>query len=259
VIRVKDLRAGYGAAKPVLRGMSFSLPAGGFAGILGPNACGKSTLIKTLSGVLPPSGGEVSVGGLDPASAPPIDLAKIAATIPQFTEIPFPFTGFEVVMMGRFPLLGRFARAGEADLSAVGAAMDETDTTCLARRPVTQVSGGERQRLILARALAQSVGLFLLDEAASSMDVHRKIQAFDLLARLNCEGATVLAAMHDLNLAALYCKDMIFMKEGQVAASGPTESVFTKEIIEEVYETPVEILPHPSAGKPQVVFTPGRI
>lgn len=256
MIRVQNLCAGYGGVM-VLKGMTFSLPKGGFTGILGPNACGKSTLIKVLSGALGPADGAVSVGGVNPAFAPPMDLAKIAATIPQFTEIPFPFTGFEIVMMGRFPHLGRFSRAGEVDVRAVQIAMEETDTQRLAQRHVTQVSGGERQRLILARALAQTVGLLLLDEATASMDVHRKIQAFDLLEKLNRQGVAVLAAMHDLNLASLYCREMIFMKDGRILASGPTEEVFTQETIEEVYETPVRIVPHPTEEKPQAVFVPG--
>jgi len=255
VIAVDGLQAGYGGP-PVLRDVSFIVPAGDFLGILGPNACGKSTLIRVLTGVLRPERGSVEVGGLDVAAARARDLGRTAAVVPQSTDIPFPFTGFEVVLMGRYPRLGRFARETEDDRSAVERALEETDTVALAERLVTQVSGGERQRLILARALAQEAPLLLLDEATASMDVHRKIDAFDLLSRVNREGTTVLAVMHDLNLAALYCRRLIFLRDGCVHADGPTEEVFRPEVIEAVYQTPAEVFVHPATSRPHAVFLP---
>ncbi|MBE0616770.1 MAG: ABC transporter ATP-binding protein [Proteobacteria bacterium] len=255
MIRVSGLRAGYGG-EPVLREVSLSVPAGDFVGVLGPNACGKSTLVRVLSGVLRSEAGSVEVNGLDVAAARPRDLGRSAAVVPQATAIPFPFTGFEVVLMGRYPRLGRFARETVEDLAAVDRALVETDTAALAERLVTQVSGGERQRLILARALAQEAPLLLLDEATAAMDVHRKIDAFDLLTRLNCEGTTVLAVLHDLNLAALYCRRLVFLRAGRIHADGPTAEVFTKGVIEAVYETPVEVFSHPATGRPHAVFLP---
>ena len=255
VIRVRDLWAGYGGP-PVLRGVDMDLPDGGFLGVLGPNACGKSTLIRVLTGVLRAQRGEVRVGGLDPGEARPLEVARVVATVPQSTEIPFPFTGLEVVMMGRHPVLGRFGRPGRADRDAVRAAMASTDTGHLARRLVTRVSGGERQRLVLARALAQESPLLLLDEATASMDVHRKIDAFDLLSELNAGGVTVCAVMHDLNLAALYCRRLLFLKDGRVHAEGPTAEVFRRDVLEAVYETPVEVATHPATGRPHAVFLP---
>jgi len=255
VISVRDLWAGYGR-EAVLRGVDLQVDHGGFLGILGPNACGKSTLLRVLTGVLRPQRGEVRVGGLDPREAAPRDLARVAATVPQSTWIPFPFTGFEVVMMGRHPQLGRFGRPGPPDREAVRQAMADTDTLGLAERLITQVSGGERQRLVLARALAQEAPLLLLDEATAAMDVHRRIDAFDLLARVNAQGTTVCAVMHDLNLAALYCQRLVFLKQGRVWAEGPTERVFCKEILEAVYETPAEVSVHPATGRPHAVFLP---
>lgn len=255
MIQVTGLGAGYGGER-VLHEVSLAVPQGDFVGVLGPNACGKSTLVRVLSGVLRPEAGTVLVDGVDVAAARPRDLGRTAAVVPQSTEIPFPFTGFEVVLMGRYPRLGRFARESAADLDCVERALAETDTAALAERLVTQVSGGERQRLILARALAQEAPLLLLDEATAALDVHRKIDAFDLLTRLNGDGATVLAVMHDLNLAALYCRRLIFLRAGRIRADGPTAEVFTREVIEAVYETPVEVFTHPATGRPHAVFLP---
>lgn len=257
MIEVCGLRAGYGGP-PVLLDVTFSVPAGEFLGVLGPNACGKSTLVRVLTGVLRPERGTVRVGGLDVARAQARDLGRGAAVVPQSTDIPFPFTGFEVVLMGRYPRMGRFAAESSEDRRAVDLAMAETDTAGLAERLVTQVSGGERQRLVLARALAQEAPLLLLDEATASMDVHRKIDAFDLLTRINREGVTVLAVMHDLNLAALYCRRLLFLRGGRVRADGPTAEVFRREVIEGVYETPAEVSTHPATGRPHAVFLPRR-
>ena len=160
--------------------------------------------------------------------------------------------------MGRFPHVGRFAALGVGDRAAIKAALEDTDTTALAARLVTEISGGERQRLVLARALAQGSPLMLMDEATAAMDVHRKIDTFDLLTEKNLGGLTVVAVMHDLNLAALYCRELLFMKAGEVFAHGPTEKVFTKETVEAVYETPVELFTHPSTGRPQLFFSKRR-
>jgi iron complex transport system ATP-binding protein len=257
MISAQGLRAGYGG-EDVLKGISFEVEAGEFVGILGPNACGKSTLVKTLTGVLSRSGGEAKLGGFDPGETPPKELARVAAVVPQSTAIPFPFTGEEVVSMGRFAHLGRFSPPSQKDRDAVKDAMERTDTVKLANRLITQVSGGERQRLIMARALAQQAPLLLLDEATAAMDVHRKIDTFDLLRELNETGTTVVAVMHDLNLAALYCKRLIMMRAGELLADGATAEVFTPAKLEEVYDTPMEVFTHETTGRPHAVFLPRR-
>lgn len=254
-LEVRDLWAGYGG-RPVLRGVTFDCAAGEFLGILGPNACGKSTLVRVLTGVVRASRGDARVAGLPVAEATPRELARAAAVVPQSTEVPFPFTGYEVVAMGRYPRLGRFTGLGDEDRRAVRAALEATDTLALAPRLVTQLSGGERQRLMLARALAQEAPLLLLDEATAAMDVHRKVDTFDLLAARNRAGTTVVAVMHDLNLAALYCRRLLLLKAGRVVAHGPTGEVFTRAALEEVYGTPLDVATHPATGRPYAVFLP---
>ncbi len=256
MIKVSSLKAGYGGP-PVLKDISLDIRDGEFVGILGPNACGKSTLVKTLSGVLKATGGTVEVFGLDPANCEPRELAKKIAVVPQSTEITFPFTGDEIVRMGRYCHVGRFSPLTQPDFDAVNSAMVETDTVDLAERAVTEVSGGERQRLILARAFAQQSPLLLLDEATASMDIHRKIETFDLLQRKNAKGSTIIAVMHDLNLAALYCRRLILMRDGCIHADGPTEEIFTPEVLQSVYDTPMEVFTHQATGRPHAVFLPG--
>lgn len=257
MIRVANLSAGYDG-KEVLRDLSFRVDSAEFIGILGPNACGKSTLVKVLSGVLSPTCGTVEVAGLNPAAAPPEKVARAVAVVPQATRIPFAFTGRELVTFGRYAHAGRFSPLSAADREAVESALKLTDTLELAERHVTEVSGGERQRLVLARAIAQDAPTLLLDEATASMDVHRAIEAFDLLERLNAAGRTVIAVMHDLNLAALYCKRLMLMKDGRVVADGPTAEVFTAALLREVYGTRVEVSIHPATGRPHAAFLPGR-
>lgn len=255
MIRIQGLKAGYGGPE-VLRGIDLTIPQGSFVGILGPNACGKSTLVKVISGVLEPTSGKASVAGLDPARAEPGALARVLAVVPQSTPVFFPFTGLEMVSMGRYAHAGRFSALSEADHRAVGRALALTGSENLSERLVTELSGGERQRIFFARALAQETELLLLDEATASMDVHRSIDAFDLLKKLNSAGKTVAAVLHDINLAALYCERIVFMKDGLVAADGPTAEVLTARTIESVYETPADVFVHPSTGKPHAVFLP---
>lgn len=255
MISVRGLKAGYGGPE-VLRGFDLDIPKGSFVGILGPNACGKSTLVKVLSGVLSPTSGKVETAGLDPSAAKPGELARHMAVVPQSSQVFFPFTGREMVEMGRYSHAGRFSALSEADQGAVDRALTLTGSVNLADRLVTELSGGERQRIFFARALAQETEILLLDEATASMDVHRSIDAFDLLRKLNKEGKTVAAVLHDINLAALYCERLVFMKDGLIMADGPAKEVLTAKTLMNVYETPADVSIHPLTGRPHAVFLP---
>jgi iron complex transport system ATP-binding protein len=259
VIEVSSLRCGYGAVD-VLREVNLRIPAGEVAGVLGPNGSGKTTLLHVLAGILPPRRGRVRVSGRDLAGSPARWRARLMASVAQNAAVTFPFRCLSVVLMGRYPHLSRWGGYTARDLEQAMSAMERTGTLSLADRLINEVSGGEAQRVVIARALAQAPSVLLLDEATSNLDVARKIQVFDLLMEKNRrEGTTIVCAMHDLNLAALYCDRLIFIKDGGIALDGPTHELFTSENLSGIYGTPVMVSRHPVTGSPQAHFVPGAV
>ena len=256
MIRTVDLTAGYGARR-VLDRISLQVRAGDFVGVLGPNGSGKTTLVRVLSGVLPLQSGRAEVMGDAVGSLNPRERARRMAVVAQDGEVRFPFSCVEVVRMGRYPHQRSWRVDHAADEAVVRSAMEATDTLALARRAITDVSGGERQRVMMARALSQATPILLLDEATSSMDVHRKLQIFSLLERRNREaGLTVVAVLHDVNLAAWFCRTLIFLKDGEVARQGPTQDVLTPETLAMVYRVEAVVQEIPGTGRAQVAFLP---
>lgn len=256
VIRVERLRCGY-ADRDVLREVSFDVERGEFTGILGPNGAGKSTLLLALSGIVPVRSGRIEILGHLVHELKPKERARNMAVVSQDSDARFPFSCREVVRMGRYPHQGRWRLDSIEDEAVVNRVLRLTDTEVLADRTITAVSGGERQRVVVARALAQQAPILLLDEAVSSMDVHRKLQIFRILERLNIEeGLTILAVLHDVNLAAFFCRRMIFLKDGKPVADGATADVLTPRLLEEVYQTRVLVQEVESTGKKQVIFLP---
>jgi iron complex transport system ATP-binding protein len=256
MIRVENLTVAYGE-RVILENLDFRVEAGEFVGLLGPNGSGKSTLINAMTGLVPLTSGQVWYNGTSLGDWRPRDLARQVAVVPQFTWIGFPFTCLEVVLMGRYPYRRRFQRDSSADLEAAQQAMAETHTLELAQRVITQVSGGERQLVVLARTLAQATPILFLDEATASLDMRRRLEVFDLLTDLNrTQGLTVLAVMHDINLATQYCHRLIFLKDRGIYRDGNTFTTCSPEVLETVYETPVLVEPHPGTGRPCVHFLP---
>ena len=258
----KDLSFAYGRPRhrrPALESLSLVLPQGAFVGLLGPNGSGKSTLLRCLAGALSPQAGQVLVLGRPIAQLSERRRARLAAMLPQRPEAVPALTAFAIVLMGRYahtPFLGGY---GKEDRIAARRALEETGAAHLAGRSADTLSGGELQRVLLARALAQNAPLLLLDEAVAGLDPACQTAVLDSLARRNrADGLTVIAALHDLNLAALYCERLIFLKQGRIAADGPTERIFTAQTLGEVYENAVAVVSHPAVTRPQALLTPGK-
>jgi iron complex transport system ATP-binding protein len=232
MIDTENIEVCYGERK-VLDNISMHAEKG-FTGIIGPNGSGKTTLLRSISRVLKPKGGVILLDKRDVYSLASKDVAKNMAVVPQDSQIRFGFTVSEVVLMGRSPHLGRFEREGVRDMEIAKKAMKLTNTLHLADRCITQISGGERQRVVIARALAQQPRILLLDEPTSNLDINYQTEILDCIRELSKE-LTVIAVFHDLNLAARYCDRLILMDAGRVATCGKPEEVLTPERIESVY------------------------
>ena len=207
----------------VVDGVTVRLADGALAGILGPNGSGKTTLLRLLSGTRRPSSGRVLLGRfarIDQLSRR--DAARQIAVVPQETELAFEYRAIEIVLMGRHPHLGMFAVEGPDDIQIAQDALAATGTSHLAERPFHELSGGEKQRVVIAAALAQSAQLLLLDEPTASLDLGYQLEISALLSRLNQEhGVTMAISTHDLNLAASICRELVMMRDGRVLAAGP--------------------------------------
>ena len=222
-------------AKTLLDGVDVRAERGQFLGLIGPNGAGKSTLLRALSGVLRYQEGAVALEGSDLQSMPARDVAAMLALVPQIAPYTQGFTAFELVVMGRYPHLGRFQVEGEADDRIAREAMRRTETEQFAERTLDTLSGGERQRVFLARALAQQPRVLLLDEPTSNLDILHQLKILGLVRTLVDDGLTVIAAIHDLNLAARYCDRLVLLSEGRVVTEGPPEEVLTPETIESTF------------------------
>ena len=247
---VRNLTVAYGA-RVALRDVSLSLPVGELLGLVGPNGSGKTTLIRAVSGVVAPQAGGVSLDGDDALRLSPKEVALRVAVVPQNPQLPPAFTALELVLMGRTPHLKLLQGEGQGDLRAARRAMLATDSWELAGRRVGELSGGERQRLLVARALAQETPLLLLDEPTAHLDVGHQAATLRLMARLcRSEGKAVLAAVHDLTLAAQFCRRLVMLNQGRVIAEGSPGEVLTRERLRQVYGTSLHVLSHPVTGRP---------
>ena len=248
VVSVRDVAFAYDE-RPVLRRISFDLEAGDFAGIVGPNGSGKSTLIDLVDGILRPDEGDVLVAGRSTARYRRRDMAREVALVPQHFDLDFDLAVREVVEMGAY-CHGKGVATGD-DARDVLARLGVAD---LADRRFAELSGGEKQLVVLAQALMQRAPLLLLDEPASALDVSHQLRLFDLLRELNADGLTVLCILHDLNLALHYFDKLLVLSGGEVAAFGPPDDVLRPEILESVYG--VRAYMHRHAGRTYLTFSP---
>ena len=246
-------RRGAPAAR-VLENVSIDVPRAEIVGLLGPNGSGKTTLLRIVAGVLQPNTGQVLVDGQDVGSMARRDLARRIAVVPQETHATFDFSVLDMVLMGRYPHLGPFQLEGAADLDIAREALTATGTSLLGARAFSTLSGGEKQRVVIASALAQTADLLLLDEPTASLDLSYQFEIAALLKRLNAErGTTLLLSTHDLNLAASLCHQVVLLKEGRVVAQGPTPHTLTADNIRRVYDVEAEVQFHAGAGHLTVV------
>lgn len=253
LLSVENVSFSYGSIEAV-HNLSFSVAEGEVFGLLGPNGSGKSTVVRLLSRVLSPRTGQVNFAGRDLKAYSREELARQIAVVPQETHLELPFSVLEVVLMGRTPHLGRFGFERELDVAIAYQAMEQTGVQDLVAREIHELSGGERQRVILARALAQQPRVLLLDEPTAFLDIRHQVEVYDLVKALSRQnGLTVVAILHDLNLAALYCDRLALLKFGQVFCQGIPEQVLTYTNIKVVYETEVYIGLNDLTGKVHIL------
>jgi iron complex transport system ATP-binding protein len=253
MLTVRDLYAGYDG-QPVLRGVDLDATRGELLAIIGPNGCGKTTLLRVLSGVLAFERGGVAIDGIDVRGIRPAAMARRIAVVAQGAGLPERFSAFEVTLMGRTPHLGLLQSEGAHDIDVVRAAMQRADCWHLRSRPVEELSGGERQRVIIARALAQEPDLLLLDEPTSHLDIQHQVDTFRLTLELCREHQlAAVAVVHDLTLAAMFADRVALMADGAIVACGAPGEVLVPETIERVYGLAVRVLEHPATGRPIVV------
>jgi iron complex transport system ATP-binding protein len=240
--------------KTIIADLSLTFETGHFYGIIGPNGSGKTTLIDLLAGHIRPHCGTITLNGRSLEHCSRKFLARRIALVPQDFRINFPYTCGEIVMMGRYPHIPRFARPGDQDRAVVKTVLQQTGLGDFVHRYVTQLSGGERQRVVFARGLAQDTPVLLLDEATSNLDLRHTIALLNLAAERVSRGATVVAVMQDVNLAAMYCNRLVCLRNGTVFAAGSVDTVLTTEVLKAVFHVNTRVTPNEFSGSRQVVF-----
>lgn len=251
-LHVEDVTLAYDG-KVVSEGLTVPFPADSFTVIIGPNACGKSTLLRSAARLLTPTAGHVLLDGTSIATMKTKQVAREVGLLPQTAIAPDGITVHDLVARGRFPHQQFLRNTALADDTAITAAMAATNVTELAERPVDELSGGQRQRVWVAMALAQETPLLLLDEPTTYLDIAHQIELLDLFARLHSEGRTLIAVLHDLNQAARYATHLIVMKDGAVVASGAPRDIVNANLIEHVFGLPCIVIDDPLTGTPLVI------
>ncbi|MEN6433705.1 MAG: ABC transporter ATP-binding protein [Smithella sp.] len=254
VIDARNISFSY-AAKPVMGNISFAIDEGQVIAVIGPNGSGKTTLLKIINGTLFPDAGQMLIDGKETGRWQRKEIAQKVAIVPQETAMIFPFYAEEIVLMGRFPHLGRYGFEDKKDYKIVHEAMEKTDTLVFADRRFSELSAGERQRVLIARALAQEPKVLLLDESTVFLDLKHQSQFLALLKQLNTEQQlTVIFVTHDINLAAQNADRIILLYSGEIYAIGKPAEVITAANIKEVYDVDAGIDSNPYDGSPRVTL-----
>ncbi len=244
----------YGSKK-IINDISIEIEGGKFYGVLGPNGSGKTTFLDLLSAHRSPVSGSVTYEGKDLAAYNKKQLAKRMAIVPQNFYINFPFTVADIIMMGRYPYIPRFAQPAAADWEVIDTVMQQTEVFEFRDRFITELSGGERQRVVFARALVQATPVLILDEATSNLDIRHTIDLMNLVSsRVKRSGVTVIAVFQDINLASVYCDDLIFLRNGAIVDHGAKDMVLNTATIKTVFDVDSKIAFEPYINAQQVVF-----
>ena len=250
VLAAEGLQLGYGD-RTVIDGLDLAVPPGRITAVVGANACGKSTLLRSMSRLLHPREGRVILDGKEVHRLPAKQLARILGLLPQSPIAPDGITVADLVGRGRHPHQGIFSRWTREDDAAVAAALEATQTADLAERPVDELSGGQRQRVWIAMALAQQTDVLLLDEPTTFLDISHQIEVLDLLTDLNrLRGTTIVMVLHDLNMAARYADHLVALADGRVHAAGEPAQVLTVETVREVFGLDSRVIVDPTSGRP---------
>ncbi len=253
MLSIQHLSVAYGT-RSVLHDVSLDVQAGEVLALIGPNGSGKSTLIRAISGVVPSQNGNVEVDGKALSQLSTMERARYLAVVPQARNMPPAFSVYESVLLGRTPYLGWLGRAGEHDHERVRYALERTQLEPMADRMVGELSGGEQQRVLLARALAQNTPVMLLDEPTTHLDLQHRESLVHLVRELaKSKDLAVLMVLHDLNLASLYADRVSLLVDGKIEATGTPDDVLTEETLSRVYHVNVHIIPHPQYGNPLIL------
>lgn len=251
-VKAEKITVGYGPS-PVLDDLDIDVPEGEFTAIVGPNACGKSTALKSLARLLRPRFGQVLLDGKPMVGYSSKEIARRLSLLPQSPLVPEGIVVEDLVARGRYPHQGVLQQWTRADQAAVDAALDATGLSDLRQRAVSDLSGGQRQRVWLALVLAQQAPIVLLDEPTTYLDIAHQVEVLNLVQALHRQGHTVVAVLHELTLAFRYATHLIVMKDGRIVAQGPVNDVVTRELLQQVYEIECDILPDPRTGRPIVI------
>ncbi|MBW2092451.1 MAG: ABC transporter ATP-binding protein [Deltaproteobacteria bacterium] len=238
----------------ILKDISFTVHQGEYISVVGPNGAGKTTLLKCLNRIYTGGSGEVKVNGLPLGSYSQRELARVISYVPQANGGPLPFTVHEFVMMGRYPYLNPFSTVSVEDEEAVRNALELTGLAAYAERALNSLSGGERQKVFIAAALAQGAGILLLDEPVTFLDPRHQVEVHQILSRVNQEsGVTIMAVTHDINNAFYWGERVLVLKEGQIAFNGPAEEIIERNLLKDIYGISFQLLKNPDSDKPLVI------
>ena len=257
MIKIRNLTVGY-FRKEVIENLSVDFEQGEFIALLGPNGAGKSTLLKSIIGFLIPEKGEVLIKNKSVSNWNKNELARNISFIPQDFKLQFDYLVEDLVLMGRFPYLGYWQSYAQKDKEITQNVLKQLDLFKLRKKQFSQLSGGERKRVTIARALAQETDILLMDEAFANLDINHQLEIMQLLSEINLkQKKLIILVSHNINLASEYCQRILMMKHGKLIADGNPEEIITTENLKKLYKTNLKIIPNPLTGKPNLIY-PGK-